>query len=193
MFIILLMQLLGLKKERLVFYGRRLLKYNLFLLLINFSFGFLTQKNSIKHFFNYKQINTTFYSGRLLETSFFLPRTYTTSLTCWLVGHLLSLDSILFTAGVWELRRTYSTQKISLTLWLMCCKENAYCVLWSILYKHGIGIYCNIWICLTRQILYAKRQALKSLLQWITFISHKMLHTIIPHFAHNHDFKVYVQ
>ena len=42
---------------------------------------------------------------RLLEMPFIdlltcLPRTYTNSLTCWLVGHLLSLDSILFTAGV---------------------------------------------------------------------------------------------
>ena len=97
----------------------------------------------------------------------------------WLVGHLLSLDSIFFTAGVWELRRTYSTQKINLTLWLMCCRENAYCVLWHILYEHGTGIYCNIWIFFTWQILYAKRQALKSWLQWVTFISHKLLHTII--------------
>ena len=36
-----------------------------------------------------------------------LPRTYTNSLTCWLVGHLLSLDSILFMAGVWELRSSW--------------------------------------------------------------------------------------
>ena len=83
------------------------------------------------------------------------------------------------TVGVWELRRTYSTQKISLTLWLMSCRENAYCVLWSILHEHGTGIYCNIWIFFTWQILYAKRQALKLWLQWVMFILHKLLHTII--------------
>ena len=43
-------------------------------------------KKSIKHFFSYKQINTTFYSGRLGRLDFFFPQNiyhFIDLLTCW--------------------------------------------------------------------------------------------------------------
>ena len=44
MFITLLMQLLGLKKKDLLFYGRRLLKYNLFFVINKLFFWFFNPK-----------------------------------------------------------------------------------------------------------------------------------------------------
>ena len=80
--------------------------------------------------------------------------------------------------GNWE---GHIARKRSVLLFGWCVAEKMLiaCYLWSILYEHGTGIYCNIWIFFTWQILYAKRQALKSWLQWVTFILHKLLHTII--------------
>ena len=82
MFITLFMQLLGLKMKNLLLWEKTF-KVQAFFVINKL---FFQTKKSIKHFFNYNQINSTFYGGRLGRLALFFPQNiyhFIDLLTCW--------------------------------------------------------------------------------------------------------------